>query len=83
MTMRGWSSVGLVLVDQHERLWTVAEAAQFLGEPADDVRWLIRRLGIPAAGLQQQTGADKRGRQPRTYRAVDLIHAFDVLSKAA
>lgn len=83
MTMRGWSSIGLMLVDGDERLWTVAEAAQLMDEPADDIRWLIRRLNIPAAGLQQQTGTDRRGRQPRTYRAIDLIRAFDALSKAA
>jgi hypothetical protein len=82
MTMRGWSTV-LTVVDEHERLWTVAEAAKFLDEPEDDVRWIIRRLKIEAVGVQKQTGPEKRGRQPRAYRAIDLIRAFDVLSKAA
>lgn len=83
MTTRGWSPIGLVLVDEHERFWTVAEAALFLGEPPDDVRWLIRRLEIPPVGMQKKTGSDGRGRQPRAYRALDLIRAFDALSKAA
>lgn len=79
---RGWSSI-LMVVDEYDRLWTVAEAAQLLNEPEDDVRWLIRRLGIPAVGLRKQAGPEKRGRQPRAYRAIDIIKAFDVLSKAA
>lgn len=82
MSLRGWTTT-LVLVDEHERIWTVAEAAKFLNETEHDVRWLIRRLNIPPVGLQRQTGTEKRGRQPRAYRAIDLIEAFDVLSKAA
>lgn len=82
MSNRGWTTT-LVLVDEHERLWTVAEAARFLNEPEDDVRWVIRRLNIQAAGLQKQTGPERRGRQPRAYAAIDLIRAFDVLAKAA
>lgn len=79
---RGWSTV-LTVIDEHERLWTVAEAARFLDEPEDDVRWIIRRLNIPPVGVQKQTGPEKRGRQPRAYQAIALIQAFDVLSKAA
>lgn len=83
MTKRGWSTIGLVLVDEHERIWTVAEAAQLLDEPESDIRWIIRRLEIPPVGMQKQTGPDRRGRQPRAYRAIDLIQAFDALSRAA
>jgi hypothetical protein len=72
-----------MVVDEVDRLWTVAEAARFLDETEEDVRWIIRRLGIEAVGVQKQTGPEKRGRQPRAYRAIDLIKAFDVLSKAA
>lgn len=79
---RGWTTV-LMVVDEVDRLWTVAEAARFLDETEEDVRWIIRRLGIEAVGVQKQTGPEKRGRQPRAYRAIDLIKAFDVLSKAA
>jgi hypothetical protein len=79
---RGWSTV-LTVVDECDRLWTVAEAARYMDETEDDIRWIIRRLHIEAVGVQKQTGPDKRGRQPRAYRAIDLIRAFDVLSKAA
>lgn len=83
MKKRGWSTIGLILVDEHERIWTVAEAAQLLDETESDLRWLIRRLEIPPVGMQKKTGQDKRGRQPRAYRAIDLIRACDALSRAA
>lgn len=79
---RGWTTE-LTVVDEHERLWTVAEAATYLGETEEDVRWIIRRLKIEAVGLQKRTGPEKRGRQPVVYRAIHLIRAFDALSKAA
>lgn len=83
MTKRGWTTIGLVLVDEHEKLWTVAEAARLLGKRPDSVRWLIRELEIPPVGMQKQSGPERRGRQPRVYRAIDLIQAYDGFSKAA
>lgn len=81
---RGWTTVGLTLVDEDERLWTVAQAATFLGKRQDDVRFVIRNSpAIAPVGMQKQIGPDKRGRQPRVYRAIDLIRAFDALSKVA
>jgi hypothetical protein len=79
---RGWSTI-LMVVDEAERLWTVAEAARYLGEREEDVRWIIRRLDIEAVGVHKKTGSEKRGRQPRAYRAIDLIRAFDALSKVS
>jgi hypothetical protein len=79
---RGWSTV-LMVVDEADRLWTVAEAARFLGEREEDVRWIIRRLSIEPIGVHKRTGPEKRGRQPLAYRAIDLIKAFDALSNAA
>lgn len=83
MTKRGWTADGLEVVGDDERLWTVEDASRLLGEPVEDIRWLIRRLGIEAVGTRRPARADKRGRQPRVYRAIDLIRAYDVLSKAA
>lgn len=80
---RGWSSAELTLVQQDEKYWTVAEAATYLGRRQDDVRFIIRSLNITPIGMQKQTGPEKRGRQPRVYRALDLIRAYDALSKAA
>lgn len=83
MTRRGWSSTGLILVDEHERIWTVDQASKLLGKRPDDVRWVIRSLDIPPVGVQKKSGPEKRGRQPRAYRAIDLIQAYDKFSKAA
>lgn len=83
MTARGWTTIGLILVDEHERLWTVAQAAAFMGKREPDVRWLIRSREIPPVGIQKQNGPEKRGRQPRVYRAIDIIQAYEGFSKVA
>lgn len=83
MSTRGWTTVGLALVDEDERLWTVAQAARLLEKNPGDVRWLIRSLGITPVGMQKQNGPEKRGRQPRVYRAIDLIRAYDGFSTVA
>lgn len=86
MTKRGWTSAGLRLVGDDERLWTVEEAARLLGPPVlkeHQVRQLITMMGIAPVGTRRPSREDKRGRQPRVYRAIDLIKAYDMLSKAA
>jgi hypothetical protein len=80
---RGWTTVDLVTVDEDERLWTVTQAAQLLGKDPGSVRWLIKELNIPPVGMQRQSGSERRGRQPRVYRAIDFIRAYDNLSRAA
>lgn len=86
MSMRGWSSVGLHIVDEADQCWTVEEAAKLLGPP-ELTPWQVRQLvimwQIKPVGLRPRDGAEKRGRQPRVYRALDLIKAYDALSKAA
>lgn len=86
MSRRGWTSAGLRLVGDDERLWTVEEAARLLGPPVlkeHQVRQLIVMMSIPPVGTRRPVREDKRGRQPRVYRAIDLIRAYDMLSKAA
>lgn len=86
MTKRGWTSAHLTLVEDREKLWTVAEAATLLGPPVLDVtevRRLISMMRIQPVGTRSQDGPDKRGRRPRVYRAIDLIRAYDMLSKVA
>lgn len=83
MTGRGWTTIGLILVDEDEKLWTVAEAAKLLGKSPADVRFMIRSLEIPPVGMQKKNGPEKRGRQPRVFRAIDIIRAYDRFSKAA
>jgi hypothetical protein len=86
VSSKGWTATELLVVDQDERLWTVGEAAQLLGPPVLDpvqVRQLVVMWQIKPVGVRSRTGAEKRGRQPRVYRAIDLIRAYDALSKAA
>lgn len=83
---RGWTCNGLALVEEDERLWTVQQAAQFLGPPALapwEVRRIILWLNIQPVGTYRKDGPEKRGRRPRVYRAIDLIKAYDTLSRAA
>lgn len=83
MTARGWTTYGLALVDEDEKLWTVAQAATLLERSPADVRFVIRSLRIQAVGMHKQNGPEKRGRQPRVYRALDLIRAYDGFSRTA
>lgn len=86
MSKRGWTSAELRVVTDDDRLWTVEEAAQLLGPPVLapwQVRQLVTMWQIKPVGVRSRTGTEKRGRQPRVYRAIDLIRAYDALSKAA
>jgi hypothetical protein len=86
VTRRGWTSAGLELVGDDERLWTVEEAARLLGPPVlkeHQVRHLIVFMQLKPVGTRRPDREDKRGRQPRVYRAIDFIRAYDALSKAA
>lgn len=86
MSSRGWSSYGLTLVGEDERLWTVEEASRLLGPPVLStalLRRLVAELGWEPAGTKQVARADARGRQPRVYRAIDFIKMYEKLSTAA
>lgn len=86
MSSKGWTATELRVIAQDERLWTVDEAAQLLGPPVlepGQVRHLVTMWQIKPVGVRSRTGVEKRGRQPRVYRAIDLIRAYDALSKAA
>lgn len=80
---RGWTSVNLTLIQPDERLWTVTDASRLLGRPAGEIRTLINARGIESVGARPQGGVERRGRQPRVYRAIDIIRVYDALSKAA
>jgi hypothetical protein len=82
----GWSSQGLELVGEDERLWTVEEASRLLGPPALStalLRRLVAELEWEAVGTRQADRPDGRGRQPRVYRAIDFIRVYEGLSQAA
>jgi hypothetical protein len=86
MTRRGWTTAGLTLVEADDRLWTIGEAARLLGPPVlkeYQVRQLVVMMQLKPVGTRRPDRVDKRGRQPRVYRAIDFIRAYDVLAKAA
>lgn len=86
MTVRGWSSSGLMIVGEDERLWTVEEAARLLGPPRLStvlLRRLVTELEWEPAGTRRPDRQEPRGRQPRVYRAIDFIRVYESLSQAA
>lgn len=86
MTQRGWTAGHLSLVGDDERLWTLEDASRLLGPPVLDaafLRQLVLRLDLQPVGTRPVEGHDRRGRQPRVYRAIDLIKMYDALSMAA
>lgn len=83
MKGKGWTSAGLKTVGDDDTLWTVAEAACHLGPPVltvAQVRDLVRIARLEPVG-KRQTGRPTPGRQPRVYRAVDFIRAYEALSQ--
>jgi hypothetical protein len=81
-----WSSAGLNLVGEDERLWTIEDAARYLGSPsltATQVRHLIAMTNMQPVGQRRPQRLETRGRAARVYRAIDLIRAHDALSRAA
>lgn len=86
MTRQGWSSEGLEVVKSTDRTWTVAEAAQWLGG-ADKkltpvkVRHLIEWFDLKPVGKKRTTPSGTSGRYARVYSSIDLIKAYDKLSR--
>jgi hypothetical protein len=81
--MRGWTSDNLTVLERDETLWTVSEASRYMLVAESEVRMVISFRRIQPVGTRKQDGPERRGRQPRVYRAIDLIKAYDVLSTAA
>lgn len=81
MSGRGWSAGDLPLVGDDPALWTVAEAAVFLGPPTlplDKVRSLVRSFKIlQPVGRRRTVANGKPGRCARVYRAEDFIDAYE------
>lgn len=80
---RGWTSEGLKVVTDDDRLWTVADAAVHLGPPAlsvSRVRQLVRDENLQPVGKRRTSPTGTSGRYARVYRAVDFIKAHDALA---
>lgn len=81
---KGWTSKGLVTMGDDPTLWTVNDAAKLLGPPqlnVNQVRELIKMLGIQPIGKRRVTMRGRGGRHARVYKAETLIKAYDALSR--
>lgn len=81
-TKRGWKAQDLPVVGYDPELWTAADAARLLGPPAlttDQVRQLVRMLGMPPVGKRKTGTGNTGGRHARVYPAEALIRAFEAL----
>lgn len=81
-TRRGWKAQDLPHVGDDPSLWTAADAARLLGPPTlttDQVRQLVRMLGLVPVGRRRTGGAHAGGRHARVYPAEALIRAFEAL----
>lgn len=81
---RGWSSVGLRVIDADDpNYWSTADASKLLGPPylsQGQVRQLVHLAGLQPAGKRRMTPSGKPGRHVRVYSAVELIKAYDAVS---
>jgi hypothetical protein len=82
---RGWSSAGLKTVGDDETLWTVTDASRLLGPPElspAQVRQLIVMMKLEPVGKRRVTVLGRSGRHARVYRAIELIKAYDAISRS-
>lgn len=82
MTARGWSSVGLPVITDGSRYWTVADAAVLLGPPRQtvaQVRRMTRDAKMRPVGKRRTSPAGTPGRYARVYAARDFIEAYEAL----
>lgn len=83
---RGWTSAGLRTVGDDPALWTVAQAAAFLGPPiltVREVRNLVRIFSLEPVGKRRVTLVGQSGRHARVYQAEEFIRAYDAIQRTA
>lgn len=81
-TNRGWLSADLPVKGDDPSLWTAADASRLLGPPVlstDQVRQLIRMVGMVPVGKRRAGSTQARGRYARVYPADSLIRAYEAL----
>lgn len=79
---RGWSSVGLPVIEgDYDIYWSTAEAAYLLGPPSlteAQVRQLVHLVSLEPVGKRWVKGHGTR--HVRVYRAADLIRIYDAIA---
>lgn len=81
-TDRGWLAENLPTVGDDPELWTAADAARLLGPPiltTDQVRQLVRMVGLTPVGKRRTGAPTTGGRHARVYSAEALIRAYEAL----
>lgn len=88
---RGWTSADLTVVGDDEHLWTIADAARYLGPLPNDpptlpipavetkLRILTAALHLEPCGKRRTSKPGRPGRYARAYRAQDIIELYEVL----
>lgn len=84
-----WTSKDLPAVGDDDQLWTVVDAASLfadsdltLAESVAEARALVRLHRIQPVGKRRTSPQGRAGgRYARVYRAIDLIAAYDKLSR--
>jgi hypothetical protein len=87
---RGWKSSNLMVVEDDDTLWNVAEAARHLGplprDPEDTAALVtvaklraLARYHLTPVGKRRSTAPGKPGRYARVYRATDFIGLYEQL----
>lgn len=85
---RGWTSDHLIVIEDGDRLWTVADAAHFLGPlPGDAPDLLIEttlaklrtlaRFHLTPVGKRRTSPQGHPGRYARVYDAADFIELYE------
>lgn len=88
---RGWSSRDLMVIEDGDTLWTIADAAHFLGPLPNDPPTLpveatmtklriLSRFHLKPVGKRRTTPAGHPGRYARVYAADDFIHLYEQLN---
>ena len=75
--MTGWKSLSFVDIDG--QAWPIPFAAEMLGMPEEDLRDLVRILGVQPSGVIRMSDFRRQGRQPRAYPAKTLIRISEAV----
>jgi hypothetical protein len=77
--VQGWTGSGFVDLDGVN--WPLVFAAQMLDMPEKDLRDLVRITGLEPVGEIRMSTYSRQGRQPRAYRAEDLIRICEAVAE--
>jgi hypothetical protein len=74
---KGWAGLPEVPLDGDH--WPLKFAAQALGMPLEDLKDLVRIVGLEPTGTAKMADFRRSGRQPRVYPAAALIKLHEAV----